>query len=67
METIIDQLTERIEPAHAITQMDLVAYGNTGTYAYYDGKNYYNNFGQLLRDPDEYNQWSEGYTPFGDE
>ncbi len=28
---------------------------------------YYNRFGQQLRDPEEYNTNSEGYTPFGDE
>jgi len=36
---------------------------------YYDGETgtYYNKAGQQLRDPDEYNPDSEGYTPFGDE
>ncbi len=28
---------------------------------------YYNNSGDPLRDPDEYDDCSEGYTPFGDE
>lgn len=28
---------------------------------------WYNLSGQQMRDPDEYNQDSEGYTPFGDE
>jgi hypothetical protein len=41
-----------------------------GTYAYYDATtdSYYNNFGQLLRDPSEYGADEDGcYTPFGDE
>lgn len=29
--------------------------------------NYYNNMGNRLRCPEEYNPRSEGYTPFGDE
>lgn len=39
------------------------------SYELYDPKTdtYYNRFGQMLRDPSEYNQYSEGYTPFGDE
>lgn len=28
---------------------------------------YYNHHGQELRNPDEYDVYSEGYTPFGDE
>jgi|GEM_PF-3718238 len=46
-----------------------VYYGSTGTIAYYDDLtgNYYNLFGQLLRSPESYDQYSEGYTPFGDE
>ena len=41
---------------------------------YWDGYGYtkddgvwYNRSGQQLRNPSEYNQFSEGYTPFGDE
>ena len=30
-------------------------------------ENWYNDFGQMLRSPDEYSSSSEGYTPFGDE
>ena len=37
------------------------------TYEYFDGEFYYNAVGQPLRDPQEYNPHSEGYTPFGDE
>lgn len=28
---------------------------------------FYNQSGDMLRDPEEYNSFSEGYTPFGDE
>lgn len=44
-------------------------YYAAGTSAYYDAATdtYYNSFGQELRDPAEYDQHSEGYTPFGDE
>ncbi|WP_165396099.1 hypothetical protein [Flavobacterium sp. J27] len=28
---------------------------------------FYNSFGQELRNPEEYNDSEEGYTPFGDE
>lgn len=35
---------------------------------YTDGQgNWFNHFGQELRDPSEYDPTSEGYTPFGDE
>ena len=37
--------------------------------AFFDSETntYYNHAGQQLRHPSEYNQYSEGYTPFGDE
>lgn len=49
--------------------MEQVEYGNTGTYAWYDSETdtYYNDCGDVLRDPSEYDWYSEGYTPFGDE
>ena len=34
---------------------------------FFDGCNFYNLQGEILRDPEEYNVYSEGYTPFGDE
>ena len=37
------------------------------TYEYWDGNHFYSSAGDQLRDPEEYNQNSEGYTPFGDE
>jgi len=42
-------------------------YSPTGTMEYFDGSHFYNKSGQMLRDPQEYNKNSEGYTPFGDE
>ena len=46
-----------------------VYYEPSATYEYYDTRSntYYNQFGQELRSPDEYDSNSEGYTPFGDE
>jgi len=34
---------------------------------YFDGGTFYNKSGQQLRDPSEYEQKTEGYTPYGDE
>ena len=49
-------------------EFEEVEYGCTGTTAFTDGAGrYFNRSGQLLRDPDEFNPHSEGYTPFGDE
>lgn len=42
-------------------------YSPSDSLEYTDGENWYNRSGQLLRDPEEYNPYSEGYTPFGDE
>lgn len=44
-------------------------YEPSGTYELMDEKTgqFYNRSGQELRDPEEYNPYSEGYTPFGDE
>jgi len=47
--------------------MEMEYYAPTGTYENYDGECYYNIAGDRLRDPEEYNVYSEGYTPFGDE
>jgi hypothetical protein len=46
---------------------DRAYYAPSGSYEYFDGCNYYNASGQRLRNPGEYNKFSEGYTPFGDE
>lgn len=55
-----------LEELHGLLYIN---YGNTGTKAFYCEINdcYYNDFGQMLRDPECYDQYSEGYTPFGDE
>ena len=42
-------------------------YGPSDSFEYYDGENFYNENGQILRNPSEYNVYSEGFTPFGDE
>lgn len=44
-------------------------YSPSDSMEYYDFETntYYNNNGNRLRDPEEYNPRSEGYTPFGDE
>ena len=44
-------------------------YAPSDSYEYYNEENdtWYNAFGQELRDPSEYDNRTEGYTPFGDE
>lgn len=44
-------------------------YSPSGSMELYDNRTgaWYNNSGQRLRNPNEYNPHSEGYTPFGDE
>ncbi len=42
-------------------------YGPSGSKEYTDGEIWYNRGGQQLRNPEEYNPHSDGYTPFGDE
>ena len=44
-------------------------YSPSESYELYDPETgqFYNHSGQKLRDPEEYNPYSEGYTPFGDE
>ena len=46
-----------------------VNYGCTGTTAYYDASTdtYYNLFGQILRDPAEYDTSDPEWSPMGDE
>lgn len=52
-----------------ISNLPVIPYGNTGTMAHYDADTdtYYNYTGDELRNPEEYDPYSEGYTPFGDE
>ena len=49
------------------TNMVKEYYEPSGTYEWFDGYTFYNEFGQELRNPNEYDVYSEGYTPFGDE
>lgn len=44
-------------------------YSPSGSYENYDPETdtFFNNSGDQLRDPSEYDTSSEGYTPFGDE
>ena len=44
-------------------------YSPSNSYEYYDTETdtWYNKLGNVLRNPEEYNPYSEGYTPFGDE
>ena len=52
-----------------LSKMDIGYYLPSDSNEYYDDETetYYNRSGQELRDPEEYNPDSEGYTPFGDE
>jgi hypothetical protein len=42
-------------------------YSPSNSHEQYDGEHFYNANGDQLRDPSEYDPYSEGYTPFGDE
>lgn len=50
-----------------LKDLDKEYYPPSNSYEYWDGTHFYNLSGQQLRDPNEYNVHSEGYTPFGDE
>jgi hypothetical protein len=52
-----------------VENLERTYYEPSGSYEYYDVKTdtYYNQLGQELRSPEEYDTSSEGYTPFGDE
>ena len=45
----------------------LAYYEPSSSKEYTDGENWYNIRGVMLRNPDEYDDDTEGYTPFGDE
>jgi hypothetical protein len=57
------------ERNEVVGKFDQAFYSPSGTYENYDSKTgrFFNQFGQQLRDPKEYDSHSEGYTPFGDE
>jgi len=50
------------------SELNRAYYEPSGTYEMQDENGiYYNRAGDQLRDPEEYDTSSEGYTPFGDE
>ena len=62
------QIEEKEKIAY-LESLDYAYYCPSNSYELYDYKSdtWYNRSGQVLRNPDEYNPNSEGYTPFGDE
>ncbi len=50
-----------------LQELELEYYSPSDSYEYWDGSHFYNRSGDQLRDPAEYDPYSEGYTPFGDE
>jgi hypothetical protein len=60
---------EEKETLAYLRELDKEYYPPSGSYELYDYKSdtWYNRSGQVLRSPDEYDPYSEGYTPFGDE
>lgn len=42
-------------------------YSPSASMEYFDGENFYNLSGNMLRDVSEFDTSNEGYTPFGDE
>lgn len=42
-------------------------YSPSASMEWFDGETFYNFCGNSLRDVSEFNPYSEGYTPFGDE
>jgi hypothetical protein len=64
-----DDLNEDSEFQEKIKNGDvwLDYYAPSDSEEYTDGQFWYNRSGQAMRDPEEYNPHSDGYTPFGDE
>ena len=58
-----------MEELLSIDKFNLVTatYFPSNSVEYFDGENWYNSSGEALRNPEEYDTNSEGYTPFGDE
>ena len=48
-------------------EVEQAFYGPSESQEYFDGISFYNRRGDRLRSPAEFNPYSEGYTPFGDE
>jgi hypothetical protein len=68
--TILNNMTqEELQKKIANNEVSLEYYSPSESKEWYDPEEdcYYNRNGNRLRHPSEYNQHSEGYTPFGDE
>lgn len=52
-----------------VKDLEKAYYSPSDSYEYYDPETdtFYNSVGDELRNPYEYDDYSEGYTPFGDE
>ncbi|MCK9447221.1 hypothetical protein M0Q50_10260 [bacterium] len=63
------ELSESAKSVKVKNSMGKKYYEPSGSFEYYNEEEdaFYNAAGQKLRDPSEYNDYSEGYTPFGDE
>ena len=64
---IIHKKLEAMKTLIELQDLEKEYYPPSDSYEYWDGNYFYNNSGQQLRTPSEYNEYSEGYTPFGDE
>lgn len=51
----------------ATSEMEREWYSPSESLEFFDGEHFYNRAGDRLRDPAEFDENSEGYTPFGDE
>jgi hypothetical protein len=69
LKSMNEDYNERIEFRKKIEDGDvwLEYYPPSESQEYTDGETWYNRSGQTLREPDEYRDDTEGYTPFGDE
>jgi hypothetical protein len=64
-----DRSDFEIIPVGEVPDLEMEYYSPSDSMEYYDYETdtYYNRNGRKLRHPSEYNVYSEGYTPFGDE
>ena len=66
----VEQLINKgfnFEDLYLIGKVEKEYYSPSESYEYFYNGDFYNLSGQQLRSPNDYNQHSEGYTPFGDE
>jgi len=66
----VEDLISREFTFEELYEMGLIEkefYPPSDTYEYFHDGYFYNLSGQQLRDPEDFNPRSEGYTPFGDE